>query len=153
MTTAAYIRRETGVSMVINAVLTLAFFLIVFGRSGPVPVWGVGAYVFDFVPQGFMIGLMGSLVPGALAGKARRAGKVAALGVASPWPANLVLLPALCAGRWPGWRCRALCSPCWAGAIAMGAAWRQSWCGGASGRDGHAVACARHWRKAHPALI
>ncbi|WCT76810.1 hypothetical protein [Novosphingobium humi] len=99
MSTAAYIRRETGVSMVINAVLTLAFFLLVFGRGGAVPVWGVGAYVFDFVPQGFMIGLMGSLVPGALAGKARRAGKVAALGVASPWPANLILrslLLALC---------------------------------------------------------
>jgi len=87
----AYIRRETGVSVAINAALSLAFFLVVFGIGRPVPVWGIGAYVFDFVPQGFMIGLMGSLVPGALAGKALRAGKVAPLGAGSPLPRGLVV--------------------------------------------------------------
>lgn len=92
MNPAAYIRRETGVSVVINTMLTLGFFLVAFGRSGaPVPVWGLGAYVFDFVPQGFMIGLMASLVPGALAGKALRSGRVAAVAAASPLPSGLLL--------------------------------------------------------------
>lgn len=100
MNPAAYIRRETGVSVVINAMLTLGFFLVAFGRDGaPVPVWGIGAYVFDFVPQGFMIGLMASLVPGALAGKALRSGKVAAVEAPSALPSGLVLrslLMAMC---------------------------------------------------------
>jgi hypothetical protein len=90
LNTTAYIRRETLVSMVINTVLSFAFFLGVFGRSGDVPVWGMGAYVFDFVPQSFMIGLMAILVPGALAGKARRAGKVAPWAGASRLPKALV---------------------------------------------------------------
>lgn len=100
MSTAAYIRRETGVSVVINTMLTLGFFLAAFGRGGAaVPVWGIGGYVFDFVPQGFMIGLMASLVPGALAGKALRSGRVAAIGSPSALPSGLLvrsLLMAVC---------------------------------------------------------
>jgi hypothetical protein len=91
MNTQTYIRRETGVSVAINAMLTLGFFLVAFGIGRPVPVWGMGAYVFDFVPQGFMIGLMASLVPGALAGKALRAGKVSAVAASGPLPSGLVL--------------------------------------------------------------
>jgi hypothetical protein len=82
----AYIRRETCVSMAINTALTLAFFLAVFGRAGPVPVW---TWVRDFLPQGFMIALMATLVPGALAGKALRAGRLAPLDRAGPLPRNL----------------------------------------------------------------
>lgn len=95
----AYIRRETVVSVAINAALTLAFFLAVFGFRRPVPVWGMGAYVFDFVPQGFMIGLMASLVPGVLVGKALRAGKVTPMAAHSSLPSGLVarsLLMAAC---------------------------------------------------------
>jgi len=77
--TSTYITRETIVSMVINTALSLGFFLAVFGLGGTVPVWGAGHYVFDFAPQAFMIALMATLVPGALAARARRAGKVA------PW--------------------------------------------------------------------
>jgi len=76
---AAHIRRETLVSVVINSALTFAFFCLVFGLGRRVPVWGVGAYVFDFIPQAFMIALMATLVPGALARKALRKGQVA------PW--------------------------------------------------------------------
>ena len=79
MPTAAYIRRETLISMVINTALSLAFFCLVFGLGRRVPVWGVGGYVFDFGPQAFMIGLMATLVPGALARNALRKGLVA------PW--------------------------------------------------------------------
>lgn len=73
-----YLRREVPISMAINTVLSGVFFLLVFGRTDPVPVWGPGAYVFDFMPQAFAVAFMGTLVPSALARKARRAGKVAA---------------------------------------------------------------------------
>ena len=71
-----YLIRETLVSVVINTALSLAFFLLVFGRRDPVTVWGVGNYVFDFIPQSFMIALMSTLVPGLLAIRRRRAGLV-----------------------------------------------------------------------------
>ncbi|RST30654.1 hypothetical protein HMF7854_07270 [Sphingomonas ginkgonis] len=67
MTTQEHIRRETSVSVIINAVLSLAFFLLVFWRSSPVPLWGVGHYLLDFAPQGFMVALMATLVPCVLA--------------------------------------------------------------------------------------
>lgn len=70
----AYIRKETQISMLINGVLSLVFFLIVFGRSAPVPVWGVGNWVFDYLPQSFMITLMSTLVPGALTVKRVKSG-------------------------------------------------------------------------------
>ena len=69
MSHTAYIRRETLVSMVINGVLSLAFFIAVFGRTSPVALWGMGHWVFDFIPQSFMIALMSTLVPGALTAK------------------------------------------------------------------------------------
>lgn len=89
----AHLRREVATSMAINCGLTLAFFLVVFGRSGPVPVWGLGHYVFDFLPQGFMVAFMGTLVPCLLTRKALRAGKVAPLAGPAPLalPHNLPL--------------------------------------------------------------
>ncbi len=83
MDKAAYIRRETGVSIGINTALSALFFVLVFGRSGAVTVWGQGGYVIDFVPQGFMIGLMSVLVPGVLARKALAAGKIGGIQCAS----------------------------------------------------------------------
>jgi len=68
-----YIRRETIISVVINVALSLVFFLLLFGRLDPVPVWGVGKYAFDFVPQSFAIALMSTLVPGMLAIRRRKA--------------------------------------------------------------------------------
>lgn len=85
----AYIRRETGVSIVINAVLSALFFWIVFRGVDPVPTWGVGNWVFDFVPQSFMIALMSTLVPGALTGKAIRTGRITAHGAPGKLPGNL----------------------------------------------------------------
>jgi hypothetical protein len=63
MEPAAYIRRETAVSIAINVALSATFFIAVFGTGRDVPVWSVGGYVLDFAPQGFMIGLMATLVP------------------------------------------------------------------------------------------
>lgn len=80
-----YVRTETLISMAINGVLSLVFFLIVFGQVDPVPMWGVGNWVFDFLPQSFMIALMGTLVPGALTAKRLRAGALQP----SPQPSRL----------------------------------------------------------------
>lgn len=74
-----FIRRETAVSIVVNVALSLFFFLLIFGVSAPATVGGVGGYIFDFVPQGFMIGLMATLVPAMIAKRALRLGKVSPL--------------------------------------------------------------------------
>ncbi len=71
-----YVRRETMISIIINVALSLAFFLLLFGGSEPVRVWGIANYAFDFVPQSFMIALMSVLVPGLLATRRRKAGLV-----------------------------------------------------------------------------
>lgn len=41
-------------------------FVLVFGLRTPVPVHGMMDYAADFLPQLFMIALMGSLIPGLL---------------------------------------------------------------------------------------
>lgn len=89
MSCAAYIRRETLVSIAINTSLRLIFFVAVFGWGRAVPIWGLGHYVADFGPQGFMIGLMATLVPGARA--ARRSGTVAAWPGISRLPRSLIV--------------------------------------------------------------
>lgn len=75
--TAAYIGRETRVSVAINAVFSLAFYIIFFGFSGPVRIGGVGGFEFDFIPQSFAITLMSVLVPGLLTIRKLAAGKLA----------------------------------------------------------------------------
>ena len=97
MDATAYIRRETAISVAINMTLSLLFFWLSFGGAQIVSVWGVGAYVFDFLPQGFMVGLMSAFAPGALATKALASGKVSAWPGSSVWPASL-LTRALLAG-------------------------------------------------------
>lgn len=91
MTHQAYIRRETLVSMVINGVFSLVFFLIIFGRAPAIPLWGVGNWVFDCLPQSFMIALMSTLVPGALTAKRLRTGQLQASPQKSRLPRSLVL--------------------------------------------------------------
>lgn len=61
--------RETAISMAINAGLSLAFFLVAFGLAAPI---AMASFAFDFLPQAFMISLMGSLVPGLLVRKGSR---------------------------------------------------------------------------------
>jgi hypothetical protein len=65
-----YLARETAISGVINGVLSLGFFMVLFRDLDPVPVWGARSFVFDFAPQSFAIGLMATLVPGLLAVRA-----------------------------------------------------------------------------------
>lgn len=91
-----YIRTETAISVAINAVLSALAFVLVFGLRGPVPVWGAGGLVLDGLPQGFMIALMSTLVPGVLTVRRLRRGALApdALrdgALAARLPANLLL--------------------------------------------------------------
>ncbi|HWU02299.1 MAG TPA: hypothetical protein VN222_06125 [Novosphingobium sp.] len=118
MDCATYIRRETLVSIAINTTLTALFFAVVFGFVRPVPVWGAGHYVLDFGPQAFMIALMATLVPGTLARKARRSGKVAR------WP----VAPALPQGLWA----RALLLAVGASCLAMAGVGALMWLAGLS---------------------
>lgn len=74
---AAYLAKETRISMVINAVLSLAFFLLLIGLPAAVPVPANGGYAFDFVPQSFMIALMSALVPGFITAARVRGGTIA----------------------------------------------------------------------------
>ncbi len=73
---ANHIAKETCLSVAINAILSLVFFLLVFGLREPAPVWGVGNFAFDFLPQSFMIAFMSALVPGALALRKLRTGQI-----------------------------------------------------------------------------
>lgn len=91
-----YIRTETAISVAINAALSALAFVLVFGLRGPVPVWGAGGLVLDGLPQGFMIALMSTLVPGFLTLRRLRRGALApnALrdgALAARLPANLLL--------------------------------------------------------------
>lgn len=69
-----YVRRETAVSVAINGALSAGITWLVLGGLGAIPLWGFGNFVLDFVPQSFMIGLMGALVPGLLARRAAGGG-------------------------------------------------------------------------------
>lgn len=64
-----YILRETIISMAINTAFSLGFFLVVFGMAPVIPMRGLGAYAFDFLPQSFAIALMSTVIPGAIAAK------------------------------------------------------------------------------------
>ena len=72
----AYLRAETGLSIAINMVLSLVFFLIVFGLAPSIPVAGIGGYAFDFLPQSFMIALMSTLMPGIITAGRIRSGRI-----------------------------------------------------------------------------
>lgn len=94
----AYIRRETRISIVINAILSALIFLAVFGIHQPVESWGAGQWVCDFLPQSFMIALMSVLVPGALARQRLRRGALASTPHHSILPHDLLLRALVLAG-------------------------------------------------------
>ncbi|MGY2736820.1 hypothetical protein [Sphingomonas sp. UYP23] len=63
MTARALLLREAAISAVINAALSIVFFILVFGISVAPRLDALGQ---DFLPQAFMVSLMGSLVPALL---------------------------------------------------------------------------------------
>ena len=85
----AYVRRETLVSVAVNAALSAIFAFLVFGGSAAV---ATGDLVADAVPQSFMIALMTTIVPTLVTRRRLRAGTVGALArPGSRLPANLAL--------------------------------------------------------------
>lgn len=68
MTQPVSIRREAGISIVINGVLSLAFFLGVFGMSPRPLSWAApDNLALDFIPQSIAVALMSALVPALIA--------------------------------------------------------------------------------------
>ncbi|MCW2922587.1 MAG: hypothetical protein JWL76_2461, partial [Thermoleophilia bacterium] len=117
-----YLAIETAVSGVVNAVLSVLFFLLVFGRAEAVPVDGNPGLVVDALPQTFMVVFMTTLVQTLLTRQRLRNGRLEALdGRGAPLPANLfvralaiaiiavlvagalhaLLLPSLTPAEWP----------------------------------------------------
>jgi len=82
----AYIRRETAISILISMAISAGFFLMLFGVVDPVPVRGLRGYAVDFLPQTFMVGLMGALVPGVLTRKRITNSTIAVIATPSFWP-------------------------------------------------------------------
>ncbi|MFC3443740.1 hypothetical protein ACFOKF_21520 [Sphingobium rhizovicinum] len=70
MTQSVSIRREAGISIVINGVLSLAFFLGVFGTTPHALSWTApDNLALDFIPQSIAVALMSALVPALIARK------------------------------------------------------------------------------------
>jgi hypothetical protein len=67
--------REAAISIVINAVLSLAFFLAFFGMTPRLLQWGApDNLALDFVPQSIAVSLMSALVPALIARRTLGAG-------------------------------------------------------------------------------
>lgn len=70
------IHRETIVSAIVNAIMSVAIFAVFFGlASRSLAVGRMDGLAIDFLPQGFMVSFMGSLVPSLIMqAKLRKAG-------------------------------------------------------------------------------
>ena len=118
-----YVNRETAVSVVINAVLSLLACWIVFGRQG-LGAPDARAFAFDFLPQAFILSAMSTLLPGLVTRARVRAGAVPPLGSGPRFlPTSLLLrafvlaAAALCVG---GGAALLLTLVLWKGPLAMG---------------------------------
>jgi hypothetical protein len=90
MSTTRYIAIETAISAGINAALSIAFAIVVFGGQ-PVLDLHARAVLLDLLPQGFMIAFMATLVPTLLTRRRRDMAKVAALPGRHALPRNVVV--------------------------------------------------------------
>ena len=88
---ASHVTRETLVSALINGMISLGFFLLVFGFGGTILVWGIGNYAFDFLPQSFAVAFFASFVPSLLTRKALLAGKVVSATRSVPTTGSLLV--------------------------------------------------------------
>ena len=76
---AEYLRRETWLSVAINSVLSLFFYIVFFPPVRDVALAWRGGLGADFIPQSFAITLMSVLVPGFLTRRRAAAGAIAPL--------------------------------------------------------------------------
>ena len=112
----SYVARETALGGLVNALFSVAVFLVAFGRHpfipvwASIPVWGVGHLAFDFAPQSFGVAFMSTLVPGLVARRNLRSGKVPAIEGHSVLPQSLLRRAMLVgmASACLGWACWAL---------------------------------------------
>lgn len=84
-----YIAREMAVSAAINAVISVGFFVAVFGFGASIEIWGLGKFAFDFLPQSFAVAFFASFVPSLLARKAMLAGTLASASKPAPSTSSL----------------------------------------------------------------
>ncbi|MCO5794862.1 MAG: hypothetical protein HEQ21_18765 [Blastomonas sp.] len=59
----AYLRKQTIISIVITMAISAGFFLLVFGRTDPIAVWGPDNLALDFLPQSGAASFMAALMP------------------------------------------------------------------------------------------
>jgi len=71
-----HVAREAVVSALINGALSLGFTFLAFSGMREIQMWGASGLVVDSVPQGFMTGLMGALVPSLLTRRAVLSGRL-----------------------------------------------------------------------------
>lgn len=93
----SYIRRETAIGVLISMALSAGFFLMLFGVADQVPIWGLRGYAVDFLPQTFMVGLMGALVPSLLTRKRIASSTITTIVASSRWPRAVLPRSALMA--------------------------------------------------------
>jgi hypothetical protein len=60
---AAYVAKQTLISVVITMAISAAFFLAVFGGTDPIAVWAPDNLALDFLPQSGAASFMAALVP------------------------------------------------------------------------------------------
>lgn len=58
-----YIAKETMISIIMASLLSAGFCFLIFLGNDPIAFWGAGGFAFDFLPQTFMIGLLGTIIP------------------------------------------------------------------------------------------
>ncbi|WP_066555871.1 hypothetical protein [Croceicoccus bisphenolivorans] len=102
-----YIWTETAFSTIGSTVVGTVVFMFVFGLFEPVPTRGVGAYAFDFLPQGFMTALICAVAGGGMTRARIRKGAIAPVAgppprISSIWGRGIVYgLAALVLGSLP----------------------------------------------------
>ena len=72
----AYITRETIIGAVINALFSLLFVVVIFAGQSSEPMLGNNGLLFDSIPQGLAIGLLGSFFPSFLTRKRIKTGSL-----------------------------------------------------------------------------
>lgn len=77
---------EAATSGTINAALSVAFAVAVFSGHPAIPPAGGGGFAVDFLPQTFMVTLMGVAVPSLIVRKRLRAGGLPQLATAETGP-------------------------------------------------------------------
>jgi len=93
-----YVAVETGISVIINVLISAGFMFLVFGRAASIDLWGPHGLALDFVPQTFMITLMSVVVPTLLTRKRLVGGQISRRTPrARQWPKNLALRASLLA--------------------------------------------------------